>query len=203
MEIVKDKFIKECNTPSDINEHLKTLSIYAGDCETVIECGVRSCVSSWALVHGLLHNNKKTKKILLNDITECDISYLQNALVGTNIILNYEWMNNLELNLEHNYDMILIDTWHVYGQLKRELEKFAPRINKYIIMHDTTVDEIYGETIRINMDADKQYNESGFSKEDINCGLGKAIDEFLETNKEWKIYEKFQNNNGLTILKRT
>jgi cephalosporin hydroxylase len=202
MEIVKEKFIEYCNTPSDINEHLKTLSIYASDCETIIECGVRYCISSWALVYGLLHNNKNIKKILLNDIVECDISYLQNTLLGTDVTIIYEWKNDLELNLEHNYDMILIDTWHVYGQLKRELEKFAPRINKYIIMHDTTVDEIYGETIRMNMNTDKQSIETGFSKEDINCGLGKAIDDFLETNKEWKIYEKFQNNNGLTILKR-
>jgi hypothetical protein len=40
--------------------------------------------------------------------------------------------------------------------LKRELAKFAPNTNKYIIMHDTTVDEIYGETIRTGMNSKQQ-----------------------------------------------
>ena len=133
MEIVKNAFIHLCNDPSDINEHLTTLYNYSTECETIIETGVRRCVSSWAFVYGLLNNNKETKKILLNDITECNIQQLVHATNGTDLILDCKWMNNLDLKLEHNYDMIFIDTWHVYGQLKRELEKFAPNINKYII----------------------------------------------------------------------
>jgi len=30
--------------------------------------------------------------------------------------------------------------------------------------------------------------------------LEPAIDEFLESNKEWRVVERFANNNGLTIL---
>lgn len=202
MEIVKNVFMQLSNHPSDINEHLTTLYNHAKECETIIECGVRGCVSSWALAHGLLNNDKDTKKILFNDITECDMQLLMNATNGTELMIDCKWMNNLDLKLEHDYDMIFIDTWHVYGQLKRELEKFAPNINKYMIMHDTTVDEIHGETIRMNMNATQQSIKTGFSMEEINCGLGKAIDEFLEKNKEWELFEKYVNNNGLTVLKR-
>ena len=55
-----------CSVPSDINEHLPTLFNYATKCEIILECGVRGCVSSWALANGLLHNNKSTKKLLKN-----------------------------------------------------------------------------------------------------------------------------------------
>jgi len=96
--------------------------------------------------------------------------------------------------------MTFIDTWHVYAQLKRELDKFSVFTNKYIIMHDTTVDEIYGETIRSDWDAVKQSENTGFPVEEINCGLGKAIIDFLNENPNWKILEKYTNNNGLTIL---
>ena len=98
--------------------------------------------------------------------------------------------------------MTFIDTWHVYPQLKRELDKFSVITNKYIIMHDTTIDEIVGETIRNKWNAVEQSQSTGFTVEDINTGLGKAIDEFLIANPQWKLLEKYTNNNGLTVLER-
>jgi hypothetical protein len=65
---IEKKYLKLCKKKSDINEHLPTLFEYATKCESVFETGVRSCVSSWALVHGLLNNNSNNKRILLNDI---------------------------------------------------------------------------------------------------------------------------------------
>ena len=34
--------------------------------------------------------------------------------------------------------LVFIDTLHVYGQLKRELAKFAPVARTFIVLHDTT-----------------------------------------------------------------
>lgn len=99
-------------------------------------------------------------------------------------------------------DLIFIDTWHVYGQLKRELELFSQWSQKYIIMHDTTVDEIYGESLRERMDILKQHREIGFPIDEITKGLWPAIIEFLEKHPEWKLEKRYTNNNGLTILSR-
>jgi len=41
---------------------------------------------------------------------------------------------------------------HQYGQLKRELAKFAPFSRRYLVLHDTTVDGEYGEALRLNID---------------------------------------------------
>jgi len=202
MEKIEEKYNSLCHAPSDINEHLPILYKYAKECESIIECGVRECVSSWALVFGVLNNNSKNKKILLNDKYECNINELLNYTKDLSIDINYEWKNDLHLQLKDNYDMVFIDTWHVYGQLKRELNKFGPIINKYIIMHDTTIDEIDGETIRCGWSAYKQSKETGYTIDEINCGLEKAITEFLEVNSDWKLLEKLTNNNGLTVLER-
>jgi len=203
METIRNNYLYLCNRPSDINEHLPILYKYATKCESIIELGVRGCISSWAFVYGLLNNNSVTKKILLNDITSCDIDNLLIATKNLNIDLKYQWINDLDLVITENVDMTFIDTWHVYAQLKRELEKFSVITNKYIIMHDTTIDEIYGETVRIvEWDAVEQSKWTGFPVEEIRTGLGKAIDEFLIANPQWKLLEKFTNNNGLTILER-
>ena len=119
-----------------------------------------------------------------------------------NIDIKYEWINDLDLEIKENYDLTFIDTWHVYGQLKRELEKFSKVTNKYIIMHDTTIDGYKGETIRFKQSAEEQSKKTGIPVDEINKGLVPAITEFLESNKNWKIRESFTNNNGLTVLEK-
>jgi hypothetical protein len=69
-------------------------------------------------------------------------------------------------------------------------------------MHDTTVDEILGETIRRGWNADEQSLVTGFPVEEINRGLWPAVEEFLRDNKNWVIKERYTNNNGLTILEK-
>jgi hypothetical protein len=202
MEQLKIKYNYICNCSSDINEQFQTLYNYARECESILDLGVRGVVSSYAFVYGLMNNNKETKNILLNDINECDVSELLSITKELPINVNYKWMNDLELDITDNVDLTFIDTWHVYGQLKRELNKFSKITNKYIIMQDTTIDEIYGETIRCKGNAEEQSIESGIPVEEINKGLWPAIEEFLETNKNWKIKERFYFKNGLTILEK-
>jgi hypothetical protein len=203
MQRVQDKFKELCNTPSDINEHLMTLAKYAKQCESILELGVRGCVSSWAFLLGLLLNEKSKKQLIMNDITPCNILELIIAASSLNVRTEYHWCNDLDLKYEdRSIDMVFIDTWHVYGQLKRELAKFGPIAKKFIAMHDTTVDEIYGETIRCGMNAEIQSRESGIPIEEINKGIRPAVDEFLRDNPNWILEERFTHCNGLTVLRR-
>jgi len=117
--------------------------------------------------------------------------------------VNAEFWNKSDLECPIvETDLLFIDTWHVYGQLKRELARWHSSVKKYIIMHDTTVDEWMGETIRVGWNANEQSKTFGIPVDEINKGLGPAIDEFLGSHPEWTIEKKFVNNNGLTILKR-
>ena len=192
--------------PIDIYEHLPTLYKYATQCDSILETGVRASVSSWAFVHGLINNNSENRKIILNDIDVCDIDVLLDYTNNIpNLNVSYKWINNLELNLKENIDLTFIDTWHVGGHLKKELAKFSEVTNKFIIMHDTTIDEFTSEAIRANLSEEqiqKLAIDSSMSVDDVKMGLWPAIDDFLKNNNNWVLHERFTNNNGLTILKK-
>ena len=50
-----EEYQQKCyNTYSDINEHLPILLAYTKQCESVVECGVRTIVSSYAFASGLV-----------------------------------------------------------------------------------------------------------------------------------------------------
>jgi hypothetical protein len=182
-------------------------------CNSALELGVRGCVSSWAITAGLLENkNGVRKRIFMNDSRECQVGELVDVLEPLNIDVKYEWKNDLEIEFgaDEKYDMVFIDTWHVYGQIKRELEKFSAIATKYIIMHDTTVDEVDGETVR-----EHGYNyqqafgratelaaSTGIPRDEILKGMWYGIQEFLANHPEWFIKDRFFNNNGLMVLAR-
>jgi hypothetical protein len=206
MQTILDNYRHHSDSTGDINEHLPTLARYASECESIIELGVRGCISSWAFCKGLLDNNKPVKKMFLNDITVCDIESLLCAAKSpdVNIDVTYQWINDLLVDTSClETDLTFIDTWHVYAQLKRELEKYSKITKKYIIMHDTEVDANYGETIRCGWNAEEQSRQTGYPVEEINRGLIPAVVEFLENNPEWTMHEHYKNNNGLTVLQRT
>jgi hypothetical protein len=66
----------------------------------------------------------------------------------------------------------------------------------------TTIDEWIGETIRNGWNPEEQSIISGIPIDEIKLGVWPAIEEFLNSNKEWILHERYTNNNGLTILKK-
>lgn len=191
-----------CRNWSDINEHVPTLSKYASQSQSVIELGVRNGVSSWGFLHGLMKNGSTIKKMLMVDIEPCNVTYFMNIANNLPVDVSYVWMNDLDVDIQGTWDLTFIDTWHVYGQLKRELNKYSKVTNKYIIMHDTEVDAVYGETLRCGMNAQQQSIQSGIPVDEITKGLMPALVEFLASNPEWSIEAHYKNCNGLTVLRK-
>ena len=125
--------------------------------------------------------------------------------------------NSATVNLGTPVDLLFIDTWHVYGHLKRELDHHHANVQKYIIMHDTEGDAVLGESVRFWSDFGvgdrgsrglKAYvkhmaDAMGYTEDEASRGLHPAIDEFLVAHPEWSIHAVFTNNNGLTILKKS
>lgn len=174
-------YIEKCETPSDINELLPILRNYAERCEHITEMGVRYVVSTYALMMGM------PKKLISYDIISIEefgvsIDYLKKLAKDNNV--DYEFILGDTTNLEiDETDFLFIDTWHVYPQLKKELDLHAKRVRKYIAFHDTETFEYKGE-------------DEGY------VGLWPAIEEFLNENKDWVICERFAHCNGLTVLKK-
>ena len=201
-DFLNSKFKLLRNKKSDIFLHLDTLYEYSRESSSIFETGVRGVVSSWAFLKALNDSGVKNTKLLLNDIDECDVKKKKKVAQNINVELNYIWQDNLSLNLDNTFDIIFIDTLHVYGQLIRELNKFSKICNKYLIMHDTTVDGIQGEILRRNLNINDFSLQLGIPVEELNIGLWPAVEEFLNNNQNWILHKKYEHNNGLTILRK-
>jgi hypothetical protein len=200
MSVIQAKYKAVCEEPSDIYEHLPTLYKYALECQHVTEMGVRSVISSYAFASSL-EDREGTKLIQVDLQTNNNVINFGKECAAKNLQHVFYQESSLTCPIEQT-DLLFIDTWHVYGHMKRELERWHKHVGKYIIMHDTTVDEWLGETVRVGWNSADQSRQTGIPENEIRMGLWPAIGEFLEKHPEWKIHERFTNNNGLTILKR-
>lgn len=179
-------------TPSDINEHIPTLIEYASECDHITEMGVRAITSTWAFL------GAAPKKLISYDIENpskwgADITKVEEIAKYYNLDYEFRKQNVLKIDIEET-DLLFLDTWHAYCQLKAELNKHSSKTKKYIIMHDTTSYEFKDEPLT---------SENAWEGEHPNNkGLWAAIIEFLSTHDEWVLHKRYTNNNGLTILKR-
>lgn len=185
---------------ADMREHLYTLKSYAEKSKHITEMGVREVVSTWAFLAG------KPEVLRSYDIFHPKkfqaSSELNNAInISNEHRIDYKFIlqNVLEADIAET-DLLFIDTWHVYKQMKAELELHAPKVRKWIIMHDTTSCEFRDEEgYERHLGWENNYPD-GFPN---GKGIWPAIEEFLHRNKEdWIIKERFTNNNGLTVLER-
>lgn len=199
--------------PSDINRHLSWLSMRASECESVLELGVRGGEAMTAFLHGL-SPGKKYVGVDVDPVEDCDCVSIPLELARRNKTISTELVVESDLTWEpkQDFDLMFIDTFHVYGQLKAELAKFAPRCRKYLIMHDTESDGKHGEYIRgknspcawfYGMEKEEIARRTGVPLEELEGGLLRAIDEFMEKHgDEWEVMDKRTYCSGLITLKR-
>lgn len=188
METIEDFYEHQCRQPSDIHEHLPTLARYATGCGHITEMGVRSVVSTWAFLHA------RPKKLVSVDINPAPIEQAQQLAALNGIEMQFRLADTADENFEiEETDLLFIDTWHVYEQLKRELDLHANRARRWIILHDTTTFALAGEGFTYACATRPARRRRG---------LWLAIEEFLFQNRHWHLWEKYANNNGLTVLAR-
>jgi hypothetical protein len=195
-----EQYIKHCQHPSDINEHLPVLRQLASECSSVVELGLRGMTSSWGILKGLSESPHHTRSYVGVDIhyPPEDTLLLANDLCQQHqISFNFLQANDLQLDIEP-VDMLFIDTLHIYCQLTSELEKFSPNIRKYIVMHDTSYP--WGEMDDTSYHGN--YSEYPLCHNHHRRGLWPAIIDFLRRHPEWKLKERRTNNHGLTTLVR-
>jgi hypothetical protein len=186
---LQDEYQKRCQTPSDINELLPALSIYARQCVRIVEFGTRTGNSTVALLHGLSEGSGQGELVSI-DIDQNAIDHTRGVLDpdGTGFCgrarLTFLCGDSLNTKLEDGHaDMIFIDTLHTYTQLKQELALLGNKAKKFLAFHDTTT--------------------FGLRSEDETLpGLEDAIDEFLAENRHWTVGLEKTNNNGLVVLER-
>jgi hypothetical protein len=183
----------------DISILLPILVKYASYVSHVTQLGICTA-GSYALLRGL-EDNLDAKLVQCDPVCSKDIEEFRTFARSLSLNVVYYEQSDLECPIEPT-ELCFIDSWHVYGQLKRELARWAPHTSKYIIMHSTETDGIWGETARRCKDINQQSEETGIPVDEIIKGLKPAIYEFLDGNKEWKLIMHYTECNGLTILEK-
>ena len=179
-------------TPSDINEHMPTIIKYGNECETITEMGVRGIFSTWGWLACA------PKKLTCYDIHDPskwggDIQSVYDTAMAYGLNFEFKVADVLKIEIEET-DLLFIDTWHAYDQLKQELKLHSNKVKKYICFHDTTSYEFVDES---------KGHANTWEGQSSGKGIWPAIEEFLNENKEtWTLKERFRNNNGFTIIKR-
>jgi hypothetical protein len=163
--------------PSDINENVNVLYELAKECNTVVEMGVRTGVSTRAFL------NTNVKLISFDIVLDYKVQQLFDYAKKQNKDVQYIKDNVLNIEIDE-CDLLFIDTLHTYDQLKQELKLHGNKAKKYIAFHDT-------HTFGLR-------DEVGNGRK----GLMTAIIEFMSTNPHWVFHIHKTNNNGLTVLKR-
>lgn len=154
--------------------YMHILALLASDCEHVTEFGVNTGNSTCAFLYGL---NVRGGRLVSYDLDQTAFTKPADAKA--------EWQfwrgDTRTIQPIEETDMLFIDTRHTYRQVRDEL-RFSVRVRKWLVFHDTTINETVGE-----------HGEGG---------IWQAIEEFLQANPVWEIGVRFHDKFGLTILRR-
>lgn len=175
---IEQLYTERCNRPKennhpDIFEHLPVLRKYAEQVTTIAEIGVRTGNSTTAFLAGL---QKHGGHLYSFDIAKQQFFPPCVARVG--------WMYFMEDTTKPEcivpkVELFFIDGCHRYDAVKADL-RHAALATRFLIMHDT------------NEERDANFGD----------GVVRAMEEFMDDHREWRIVERLRNNNGLTVMKR-
>jgi hypothetical protein len=167
------RYHQACSIPSDLNEHLPTLLRLARECRQVTLLGVDSLRAPLALLHG------QPERLVCVSWNGVGVEELQ-ALAGRTTLVQQQ-VTDLEFILEET-DLLVVDMLHDYELLRKVLAVHGSRVQRWLVVHDTTTFREHGETPG-------------------RKGLWPAIEELLAT-KTFQLVRREENNNGLTLLER-
>lgn len=190
--IREQSFANMCKKPSDINEHLPTLRRLAEQCEHVTEFGMRGGMSTLAFLAA------QPKKLVSWDIDPFAVlsqNTMNLMLMSGGTVFEPRVGDSLSVSIERT-DMLFIDSLHTFAQCKAELERHANPyshvtgdtkckclVKKFLVFHDTST--------------------YGWVGEDGKDGLVMAIGWFQDrfAFPVWGLVERYENNNGLIVLR--
>lgn len=161
----------------DIVEHMDFLQEIAGECDVVVEFGVRDgSGSTAAFIRGV-------REVLYSyDLYPCRCDGIRGVADSRGVEWRFSQADSRAVRIP-DCDFLFIDSLHTYPQLKVELGQHGNVPGKYLGFHDTVT---FG-----------QMGEDGSTP-----GLMQAIEEFLAENPHWKVKTHREFNNGLLLLER-
>lgn len=174
-------FAAAAATPSDFHEHVPTLKELAAKCEHVTELSAWQKPADVALAAGLGEKGRFT--------SVCRQSKPQWKSLGKYLGERFKGIKAEAAAVElEETDLLFIDTEHDAEILHALLEKHAPKVRKYLVVHCTVT---FGQT-------GDQADASGNAKP----GVMKGLVDFVAKHMEWGVIRHDANNHGLMVLSR-
>lgn len=181
-DYINNMFNHLCGTVSDMQAHMPRILKYACQSKRIVEFGVWDCTSTWGLLAG------KPKWMRSYDIVRRpEVDMVERITANSGIDFKFVHKSTLDAEIDE-CDLLFIDSYHSYDQLKSELSKHSKHVRKFIMFHDTTT---FG-----NCDQTPAGGKGG------GKGLWPAIEEFLGDRSVWKGIVRHMDCNGLTIIER-
>jgi hypothetical protein len=93
-------------------------------------------------------------------------------------------------------DILMIDTWHTYDQLTKELVRLSPKSRRLIVMHDTSTPWAFKDEPRATP------NSPVGTPISASQGLWPAVVDFLAAHPDWVLWKRDLRSYGLSILRK-
>lgn len=140
---------------------------------TYLELGVHQGTSA----AGVLLNSKLKKVVLIDKdmrLFNSQKHLFKQYCSDNNIELDVRQIDSTSVGAEEPCDVLLIDSLHTAGHLRKELARHAGKVCTGIVFHDTT----------------------------HKPELWSVIKHFLDDNEEWVLKERFTESVGYTVIIR-
>jgi len=209
-----DRFERSEHHESDSNRHASTLRMLAAQCHSVAEVGLRSVLSTWPLLQGLADSSIAGPEEPKWHFAVGAVPFQHAAEAGrvaSSLGIDYKFLqgDTLTTGLGGDVDLLFLDTFRAYAQLRAELRLHARHARRFIAIHGTQTDGRRGECVRAGrrgLPAHEACGEGaarlGVSASEVRGGLWAAMEEFLALRPEWRVSHHFSTGSGLTVLER-
>lgn len=135
---IEKKYQKLLKTPSDINLNFPMIreSVEPGD--TVVELGVRNCVSTWALLAG-----KPREMLSVDVVMPPDKVLTEVGETARKEGIKWRFVHeDSTVVFIPEIDVLFVDTLHLYSHVVKELWRHSEQVRKRIIFHDYAIPEV-------------------------------------------------------------
>jgi hypothetical protein len=180
-------YIRQRRAPDAMAQHMDVIRDLAAECESCAEIGIRRGSSTIALLAGCP-----------GTVTSFDIErypHHEAILKATDLGRWRPHYMPSETASAFDVDMMVIDGFHNYPQVKMELDLFADHVAKYLVFHDTISCGTVGDGI-----ANPKVHQAPHLSD--KRGIRMAIDELMIRDPSWLIKAHYPNDSGLLILER-
>lgn len=170
-----ERYFRLCLEYSDMNAHMETLFRYASQCKSVVETGTNDCTSTTALLYA------QPETLDCYDIQRFpDVDEMERLAGRTRYTFHHG--DVLEAEFPEDVDFWFCDDLHEGAHVRKELERFAHRVKRYIAFHDVALFRERGEL--------------------GGEGIWPAISDYMREHPEWKLVHMNENCNGLAVFAR-